>query len=216
MSVDEIKQKIATNNSKYQQTVSVLKNLREKIIAEIKPYAKKQIQEIVEANVQKKSAHTKELGLEALSEMKKKLNARLKTSDDIVDKTFADNSLWLHEDYHIGADEDSIKQKHDNGKKAIDNIHNGIKIILGEAGQLLIEYNYDKAEVWRERYATTWFILPNSQITYGFSLLLPQPLENLITQYSKELECLHDCIEKGEKLKNTLSEQEAVDLWNKA
>jgi len=214
MGVKEIKQEIEINENSEKNKIKLLQEIREKIVEQIKPYASEQIKSRVEYAVKNNPDHTKELGKETLSEMKKRLFDLLAISDEIVDKTFEDDKLWLHVDYHIVPGGDKFGQRYNNSKKAGEDIRLGIRTVLGEAGRILVDYKYAKASGQYERSGNEWKIISNNKMTYAYGISLPKDLEDLIKQYSKELEQLHDFVEKIDDLKQKLSQQEAVDLWD--
>ncbi len=213
MGVKEIRQEIEMNEKNQENKIKILQEIREKIVEETKPYANEKLKRYVESAVKNNPEHTKELGKETLSEMKKRLFELLEISDEIVDKTFNDDKLWLHVNYCLVSDGDKFGQRYNNSKKADENIRSGIRTVLGEAGRILIDYKYAKASGQYDRSGNEWKISGN-KITYAYALSLPKDLEDLIKQYSKELEKLHDFVEKIDDLKQKLSEQEAIDLWD--
>lgn len=213
MGVREIRQEIEMNEKNQENKIKILQEIREKIVEETKPYANEKLKRYVESAVKNNPEHTKELGKETLSEMKKRLFELLEISDEIVDKIFNDDKLWLHVNYYLVLDGDKFGQRYNNSKKADENIRSGIRTVLGEAGRILIDYKYAKASGQYERSGNEWKISGN-KITYAYALSLPKDLEDLIKQYSKELEQLHDFVEKIDDLKQKLSHQEAIDLWD--
>ncbi|HCS10933.1 MAG TPA: hypothetical protein DIV40_05695 [Clostridiales bacterium] len=211
MGVKEIKQEIEINENNEKNKIKTLNDIREKIVEKTKPYVNEQLKKKVESAVKNNPDHTKELGKETLSEMKKRLTELLAISDEIVDKTFEDDKLWLHVNYNIVPGGDKFGQRYNNSKKAGENIQLGIRTVLGEAGRILVEYKYAKAS---GQSGNEWRIISNNKMTYAYALSLSKDLEELIKQYSKELEQLHDFVEKIDDLKQELSEQEALDLWD--
>lgn len=216
MGVKEIKQEIEINETNEKNKIKLLHEIREKIVEETKPYVNEQLKRYVESAVKNNPEHTKELGKETLSEMKKRLFDLLTISDEIVDKTFEDDKLWLHVNYHLIPEGDKYGQRYNNNKKAIENIHQGIRMVLGEAGRILVDYKYAKAIGQYDRLGSEWKLTANNKIIYAYGLSLPRVLEDLIKQYSKELEQLHGFVEKIDDLKQKLSKQEALDLWDEA
>ena len=89
-------------------------------------------------------------------------------------------------------------------------------MVLGEAGRILVDFKYSKVIGQYDRYGSEWKLTSDNKIIYAYGLSLPRALEDLIKQYSKELEQLHDFVEKIDDLKQKLSEQEAIDLWDEA
>ena len=216
MGVKEIKQEIQINENNEKAKIKTLHDIRGKVVEETKSFVNEQIKKYVESSVKNNPEHTKELGKETLSEMKKRLFDLLAISDEIVDKTFEGDKLWLHVNYHLVSEGDKYGQRYNNSKKAIENIHQGIRRVLGEAGRILVDFKYSKAIGEYDRYGSEWKLTSDNKIIYAYGLSLPIALEDLIKQYSKELEQLHDFVEKIDDLKQKLSEQEALDLWDEA
>lgn len=216
MGVKEIKQEIEINENNEKNKIKILHELREKIVEEIKPYASERLKRHVESSVKDNPEHTKELGKETLTEMKKRLFDLLAISDEIVDKIFEDDKLWSHVNYYIVPGGDKYGQRYNNSKKAGEDIRLGIKTVLGEAGRILVDYKYAKAIGQYDRSGSEWKLISNNKIIYAYGISLPKVLEDLIKQYSKELEQLHDVVEKIDILKQKLLEQEALDLWDEA
>lgn len=214
MGVKELRQEIEINEKNRENKIEILQEIREKIVEETKPYANENLKRYVENAVKNNPKHTKELGKETLSEMKKRLFDLLEITDEIVDKTFLDDKLWLHVNYCLVSGGDNFGQRYNNSKKADENIRTGIRTILGEAGRILVDYKYAKASGQYDHSGSEWKIISNNNIIYAYGISLPEKLEDLIKQYSKELEQLHDFVEKIEDLKHKLSQQEAVDLWD--
>lgn len=172
---------------------------------------------IVESEVKQKSEHTKELGTDKLKAMKQQLTSLVEQSDELVDTVFGHDELWIHINYSIYPNGDSWGQKGNNVKKAEQNIIRGVKKILGKAGKILIDYDYAKAGAKYER-SSQWQQDDDNEIVYGsnYGFQIPRDLEKKIGDYCSQIEKLHDVIEKTDKLKKELSEQEAIDLWEQA
>lgn len=221
MGVSEIKREI----EKYETTINELQKSfmlqREQIIAAIKPFVKVWLKDNVEDHVRKNSEHTKSLGISALSEMKKRLTNLLEDSDNIVDEVFSDDGRWVHVNYRISLNGNTSGQEYNNKETAERNILDGIKIVLGNAGNILYDYKY--IPIGRE-----YCLYPNARpdysrgrnipakLIYGYGLLLPQDIQQLINEYRNSIGDLHEASEKLLVLRKNLSEQEAVDLWAEA
>jgi hypothetical protein len=219
MGVVEIKQEIEKCESSIKAQQQSFLVQRQQIIDAIKPFVNARLKEEVEAEVKRNSEHTKELGKPALSEMKKRLAELLENSDRITDEAFGDDTIWTYVNYKVLPDGDRFGQGYNNRKAAKENILKGIKIIIGEAGKILLDNKYIKvggqyrwdADV---RYDYTRAGKGATKIVYGYGLSLPQNIEKLIDEYCKGIEDLHETAGKVLDLKEKLSEQEAVDLWD--
>ncbi len=219
MGVTAIKTEIETCEASIRALQQSFSVQRQQIVEAIKPFVKAQIKKEVENEVKRNSEHTKGLGKEALSEMKKRLAELLDNSDNITDSTFSDDALWTYVNYRVSLDGDRYGQKYNNRKDAKENIIKCIKIIIGEAGQLLIDNEYiEEGGLYRRergmRYDYTKADKGSTKLMYGYALTLPQDIENLIGEYGKSIEDLHDATDKVLNLQKKLSEQEAVDLWD--
>lgn len=219
MGVAEIKQEI----EKYEASINTQQQSflvqRQQIVDAIKPFAKARLKQEVENEVKHNPEHTKELGKTALSEMKAQLTELLENSDQIVDETFADDALWTYVNYRILPDGDRPGQGYNNRKSAKEKLLNGIKTIIGRAGKILIDYKY--IEVGGQyrwdtgvRYDYTQAGKGAAKLVYGYGLSLSQDIEKLIEEYCKCIDSLHEASGKVLNLQKTLSEQEAVDLWD--
>lgn len=214
MSVESIKQQIEKENASLATKLSDFEARRTEIIKQLKPFIQSELKKIVENEVKRNPEHTKALGVERLSEMKKQLTSLLEESDSLVDTVFQDDSLWVYVNYSIAAKGDSWGQKNNNTKKAETCIKRGIKRVLGKAGKILIDFDYAKAG---SKYETTaqWQCEENNEIVLGsnYGFYMPSDIEKTIKEYCDQIENLHDNVEQLEKLKTQLLEQEAVDLW---
>ena len=128
MSVESIKQQIEKENASLATKLSDFEARRTEIIKQLKPFIQSELKKIVENEVKRNPEHTKALGVERLSGMKKQLTSLLEESDSLVDTVFQDDSLWVYVNYSIAAKGDSWGQKNNNTKKAETCIKRGIKI----------------------------------------------------------------------------------------
>lgn len=219
MSVLEIKKKIELLNTSLAEQRESLSLLRKQIVAASKPFVRERIKSEVEYQVKDNSEHTKELGKEALAEMKKQLLTALENSDAIIDEIFGDDELWVHENYKVSPNGDRFGQGYNKKELARENIHKGIKIAIGEAGKILIEHKYlSPGNQYRwdygMRYDYTRANKGKSKLMYGYGLSLPQETNALIEKYCKGIGQLHEASCQLMDLEKALSEQEAMDLWN--
>lgn len=217
MGVESIKQEIADLIATKESLIADLDMQKVILINILKPFINTELQKMVEEEVKKNPSHTKSLGIEKLSDMKKRLNNLLVSSDSLVIKTFSDNQFWIHVDYKIIKEGDSFGQKYNNIKTATNKIIEGIKIVFGKAGEILIDYGYDKVGSKYDR-TSKWQKSDNSEIVFGSNhgFLIPQQIDDEIKKYAEGISPLHDTIEKLSKLDKKYNEQEALDLWKKA
>ena len=219
MGVNEIKQEIGNLERSIEAQQQNLNKLRQRITDEIKPFVKPLLKENVEKEVRGNSEHTKGLGREKLSAMKQELKALVYNSDSLVEKVLANNDFWMHINYDIGDERYmyGVSREEVKGK-----IYRGIKIILGEAGKLLIEYDYVKAGItyqWDDTHRNFNLVdsgQKKSNLLYKGHFPTPNSLKLLTEEYAKGLGILHELYEKVSDLKKELSEQEAADLWDEA
>lgn len=221
MGVTEIRQEIAKKELSIKTQQQTFEDQRQQIVEAIKPFVRDKIKSEVESHVRTNAEHTKKLGKAALSEMKKRLTDLIADSDRIVDETFSDDSLWVYVNYKILPNGDGFGQRYNNTKAAKENILKGIKIIIGEAGKILIDNKYISVGGqyrWDAgvQYDYTRAGQGSSKLVYGYGLSLPQSIEQLIDKYCAGIENLHETMEKLLNLEKKLSEQEAVDLWDEA
>ena len=217
MGVNEIKQEIGKYEHSIKLQQQALDKLRNQIIEETKPFVKIQLKSEVESRVKHNPEHTKELGRDALSAMKQRLFILLDSSDDLVDATFVDDSLWVHVNYNP----DGSRYAYDNQKLAKEKIHKGIRMIIGEAGKILLDNGYIKvgheyrwdADLYRS-YNFTNDSKAKAKLLYGFGLSVPPNIQALIEKYVEGIKVLHEASIKVSDLQKALSEQEAVDLWD--
>lgn len=217
MGVNEIKQEIGKIERSIEAQQQNLNRLRQRITDEVKFFVNPQLKENVEREVKSNSEHTIELGREKLSVMKQSLITLLDNSDSLVEKVFAKNDFWMHVNYGIGDDRYAYGiQDEAKGK-----IYKGIKIVLGEAGKLLIDYDYIKPGTmyqWdRDTHRNFNLVGSNPEkcdLIYKGHLPTPKALSLLIEEYAKQINPLHELYVKVLDLKKDLSEQEAVDLWD--
>lgn len=219
MSVNKIKQEIRKCEKTIELETQMLDELRQQIVEEIKPFIKFQLKKNVETEVKSNSEHTKELGRDKLSVMKQQLSALLDRSDNLVEEVFSNDNLWIHVNYAIGNDWSAYSNQQVAGGK----IHKAIKMILGEAGKLLVENGYMKVgSVYqfdsdsRRNFDLADSKLSKANLIFKGYLPIPEELGQLIGKYTKEIETLHKLYCKVLKLKTDLSEQEAADLWDEA
>ena len=219
MSVLEIKKKIEQLNTAITEQQKSLALLRQQIVTASKPFVKERIKHEIEQQVKSNSEHTKELGRDALTEMKKQLLSILDNSDALVDDIFNDDELWVHINYNVIPNMDLFGQGYDKGKLAKENIHKGIRIALGEAGKILIKYKYlspGNQYTWDYgmRYYYSCTNQAESRLMYAYGLSLPEELFQMIEKYSKGIWRLHEVSCQLLDSQKALSEQEAIDLWN--
>ena len=110
MSVESIKQQIEKENASLATKLSDFEARRTEIIKQLKPFIQSELKKIVENEVKRNPEHTKALGVERLSGMKKQLTSLLEESDSLVDTVFQDDSLWVYVNYSIAAKGDSWGQ----------------------------------------------------------------------------------------------------------
>ena len=142
MSISDLKQRISELDVAIAQQHDALGLLRQQIVDAAKPFVNNQIKIEVEKHVKGNPDHTKSLGRESLAEMKQRLTKTLENSNSIVDEVFTCDILWVHVNYEVKPDGDRFGQAYNSKKLAGENIRNGIKIALGEAGKILIDYKY--------------------------------------------------------------------------
>jgi len=217
MGVNEIKQEIGKLECSIENKQQDLNRLRQRITDEVKPFVKPLLKENVEKEVRSNSEHTKGLGREKLSAMKQELMALVDSSDSLVEKVLTNNDFWMHVNYDIDDERYmyGISREEVKGK-----IQKGIKIILGEAGKLLIDYGYIKAGTmyqWDNTHRSFNLVdsgQKKSDLLYKEYFSTPNSLKLLMEEYAKGLGALHELCEKVSDLKKELSEQEAADLWD--
>lgn len=216
MSVNKIKQEIGKVERSIEVKQQNLDRLRQRITEEVKPFVNPQLKESVEREVHRNSEHTKELGRDNLSAMKQSLIALLDSSDSLVEKVLTNNDFWMHVNYCVGDDRYAYGIQEEAKRK----IYKGIKIILGEAGKLLIDYGYIQTGAMYRWDGDTRRSLDlvnsnpqKSDLVYIGAISLPKSLSQLMEEYVKEVSALHELCIKTMELKEDLSRQEAIDLW---
>lgn len=213
MKIDEIKQAIQEQEASIGVQLQEFQALRTHIVEEIKPFAKARMKEDVELKVKSEPNHTKELGIDALTAMKQHLLSLLDRSDEVVDSVFSDDSLWIHTNYRFDLqDPYSYKQQ----GKAKTQIMTGIRRILGEAGQILLDNKYiqvGQEYVWETQYLYGYSGVLKGKLVYRYGVGVPQNISTLIDEYSQKIGALHELYKKLYYLQKSLSEQEAADLW---
>lgn len=219
MSIKELKQEIAKHELSAKTQQEELDSIRSKIIEEAKPFVREQLKQIIDNEVRRNPEHTKELGRESLSAMKQRLLTLTDNSDQLVEEILGENSLWLHIGYTINTSQNQIEQIYNNKKTAENQIRNGFKMALGEAAKILVDNGYAKVGTQYQWYtdhlhsSTSPFNNPK-RLLYKYSMRFPRNIEDLISEYIKKLEELHETINAISNLKRKLDEQEAVDLWD--
>lgn len=218
MDINNLKQEIERIERSTEEMNNVLESKRQQLIDAIKPFAKEKIKSEVENQVRTNADHTKALGKDVLSEMKRQLTAVLENSDEIVEKVFSDETIWVHVNYRIIPGE-GYSQKYNNTQKARDNIMRGLQLIVGEAGKILFDNKYislGRQYQWEHGmpYDYTRANQGQSRIIYGYRLSLPKSIEEMIDNYCKGIGELHEILEKLSAAKKKLAEQEAADLWD--
>jgi len=215
VSVESIRQEISQYEASAKRRLQELAQMRVSITNDVKPYMKDKLKEIIERQVRDNPDHTKALGAKKLGEMKAKFGIMIDTSDSIVDSVFADEKLWMHINYSITSDYGVSVQSYADVKKAGENIHDGIRAIMGNAGSLLLEYEYIKMGTppvvwrWKEQFGSR-----NSKMIYAaHPLSLPETINEKTKKYSDGIRALHDDLYKLYSLGEDLSKQEASDLW---
>nr|WP_024835474.1 hypothetical protein [Clostridium sp. 12(A)] len=215
MDVESVKQEIADLVATKESLIADLDTQKNTLINILKPFISTELQKIIEEEVKKNPSHTKSLGIEKLSDMKKRLNNLLVSSDSLVNKTFSDNQFWIHVNYKIIEERDSFGQRYNNKKTATNKIIEGIKIVFGKAGEILVDYGYDKTGSDR---TSRWQTSVNSEIVFGSNhgFYIPEHIDHEIKKYSESISPLHDTIDKLNKLDKKFNQQEALDLWEQA
>ena len=216
MDINTVKNEIKKNDVALAGNMNNLSSLRNKIIIEIKPFVASELVTLVEREVSRNSRHTKSLTKAKLAEMKRKFNKILESNNETVDRIFADDKLWMYMDYRA-ITEATTEQVLEQGTRADDNIIDGIRIALGQAGQLLIDYGYEEVEETNLRHAdyvlNDYIIFDNTTIAYRSEMILPRTLTDLIKEYCQVVRSLHVVLKKDLKLKKQITEKEALDLW---
>ena len=217
MDNNTIDREIEKNDIAISAQISALNYVRKKIIIEIKPFVLSELKRLIEKEVSRNSRHTKSLTKEKLREMKKKFLKMLETSNDQIDMMFADDKLWFYTDYKV-LYEGNLEQVYDDQKIAEEYILDAIGLALGQAGQLLIDYGYEKVEAINALHAdyvlNDYIIFNNKRIAYRAEMTLPASLTALLKEYCQKIAGLHTVLEKDLKLKRHLTAKEALDLWS--
>lgn len=212
--IDEIKSQI----DKEKKTINVQQNemqeIRHHIIDAAKPFLRELIEKEVNEQVKSDPEHTKEIGIEKLTEMKQEFMTLLANSDRIVDEIFSEDSFWIHTGYMIKSGVDQYVQLYENKKAAEERINKGFRAVVGKAGQLLKDNGYLKSSrLFQRPYNHVGMGLPVYLIYQGY-LPVPDNIKLLQKQYIDKLEALHNSYHNISRLERELSEQEAADLWN--
>ena len=219
MSVESIQINIEKKEQEKANCLIALTQLRTEIINGIKSFISDEFKRFIERNVKENSENTKSLGSDKLREMKNDLNDLMANSGAIVEKIYSDDRIWIHVDYNMNPKGEKYSQGYDNAKTAEENVKKASQRILGYAGEILIRYKYVPAPKQPQPYAphshSEWMLNGNSEIIYGYyHNNLSDNIEGLIKRYSKSIKSLHDISEELLKLKESLSSQEALDLWD--
>lgn len=219
MSISDLNQKISELKVAITQQHDALGLLRQQITDIIKPFVNEQIKIEVEKHVKGNPEHTKNLGRESLAEMKQRLTKTLENSNSFVDEIFANDILWVHVNYEVKPNGDRLVQAYNSKKLAGENIRSGIKIALGAVGKILIDYKYltlGREYQWEKgmRYDYTRANNGVSRLMYAYGISLPDNLTKLIAEYCNGIDQLHKLSCQLIDAQASLSQQEALDLWN--
>ena len=200
---------IALNNQK------LLDEIRKNITESAKPFVKEKLQSFVESEVKEKSEHTKSLSIDNLKEMKGKLTDLLNNSDQMTIEKFTDDCYWSHVNYKCDDKDEYYTPSYDNSIRT--NLITAFQEIFGYAGKILNDYGYIKVDNDYNSRLADWVFISGSggKIRYSRGVnFFNSAIENIIKRYCSAIDELHKHMKKLLELKNKLSEQEAVDLWD--
>jgi len=217
MDISIVRNEIEKNDIAILGQMDAMNYLRKKIVIEIKPFVKAELKRLIEKEVSRNSEHTISLSKNVLGEMKKKFFKIIESSEDKIDDIFSKDELWLHIGYKV-VSQGNMDQVLDDKTKAEENITNAIRLALGQAGQLLIDYGYEKVETKTGQHAdyvlNDYILYNNKRIEYRSEMILPKTLVELLKDYCQRIGELHGFLQKDLKLKKSLTQKKALDLWS--
>lgn len=213
MTIELINQDIRKCETTIQNRMDEFSRIRKSIITAIKVYVKEEMQKLVDHKVINSPDHTKSLGYDSLRDMKIKLKEIIDNADSVIDATYADDAIWMHTNYISIFEHDVPTDIYTNKKRAEEKIRNSVGRILGRVGELLNEYKYITViPAYNTRVYGEWKENSQNEIIYAYRISAKH-LDEVIKEYSTNLQNLHDDIEKLRGLQRKLAEQEASDLW---
>jgi hypothetical protein len=165
----------------------------------------------IERAVTSKPETTKSIGMERLKDLKSALKKLLSEIPSLVPQHIKQDSLWPHRT-ELPAD---IYKKSlpifELKRKTSEELREGVRDLLGYAGQLLVEYGYEesgKDGSWEERAGKP------PRYKYGFSW--SNEMSTNLKEYVELLESYVDTHIKVINLKREKAEAEAKNLWDEA
>ncbi|MDD5934615.1 MAG: hypothetical protein PUC65_03465 [Clostridiales bacterium] len=191
--------------------------MRRKIKEAIKPFIKVELHNTIESEIKEFPEHTMFLGLEKLKTMKEAMVYLLYNSYDITEMVLSKDYYWIHVNYQVDLNRDSYEQKYKSKRAAKERIIAGMKVLMGYAGKILIDYGF---ETIGENCSLTskWQLDAKGEIILGdnFSFRIPRNIDDMIVEYIGLVDQLHDKTYKLMAMTMELNQQEAIRLWKEA
>lgn len=212
MNTESLKKAIAVTTRDKIKIYEEFEEKRAIIIELLKPFIRTELQNTIDNEIKEFPDHTRELGLEKLKNMKEDLKILLFNANAMTTDLLSEDTYWLHVDYEIDVNND--RQKYQNKRLAKELIITGIKFLIGKAGEILINYGYERVGASYSM-NSKWQLNDNGDIVYGanYGLIIPNNIDDLINSYSNDIERLHEIIYKLMYLTKELEQQEAIELW---
>lgn len=211
MNDEEYALEISKKEGELQGFTKELEELKDSLIEDIGKFAQVWQEEFTNSQIKQNSRNTIELGKDKLSVLKRRLGELKENFPSIVKERLSRTGLWWHEDYEHKA------ENYFFSGKVKDEITKETRFILGRLGPLLEEFGYipqEHHDRWIE-YGERGFST-EQEVYYPFRLELPNPIEEVLKEYSEKFSEASTLFEKLCRLKKERAETQAENIWKSA
>lgn len=172
-------------------------------------FFQKEFQSKIEDAISNRPKVSQELGVEKLRQLKAELKATIEEIPHVVSEYMDRDELWVHRSTPLEAvtRELGIHFKVEGKHKADEQG----RPIMGEVGQLLVKYGFDKIGE-----SGSWEDLGNSKLSYKYWVPLREEMVGITKRYTDVFEKYVAAQLKVVQLKLAKEQAIAKDLWNQA
>lgn len=219
MSIKKLNDELAQCTEEISVIKAELDAQRINIVDKAKPIVRAAIQSKIEEDVKKKAEHTVVLGREKLSDLKSQLADALSRSDQFLEDTFQDDQYWIYATYVLPEKYPSDYMPYDKRELVTKRIHEGLKIVYGLAGAILIKYGYAEPGYAGDHHSL-WSVISyakniDEQKVKALSIpQLPKEFVELISSHTETIEKLHKKLYELRTINRNVAEYDAESLWD--
>ena len=174
-------------------------------------FIKEKIKNYIENKVKNNPDITIKIGIEALKDIKEKMNLLMSNVDDILPLCFEKIGVNKHKNIKI-FEGDRINQKYNIPNEIERLFASAMKELISPIGDILVEYEYIKIDSreWMLDYSQ------NNKIKYLYGFEYSDIIKKTMNEYAMKCQQIFENMWEIEKISKEKSKLEAEDLWNQA